>query len=267
MNSPKLVPRVALDAFPGHVTALISFVILVFDHCLTFSSEINYIWKKRKTSFSSLFLLNRYFSVLAILVYISLFLIPQECRVSAIISDREIKKGDATYPPADNTTPLIFASFVVTVLTAEAMVTLRIYAVYQNSKYVLLALSLIWIIHFVLLIWAYTGPHTLPIDGFTGLMSSVKVEGPGLVFSLTKGIIFVAPALVFDTVAGGLLTLGVYRQAGLDLDQMPLMKLVIRDGLLYFVVVFLSNIFWIIIHVYGSIIKPIPHLDFTSMEM
>lgn len=64
---------------------------------------------------------------------------------------------------------------------------------------------------------------------------------------------FVAPAIVFDTVAVGLLTLGLYyRSSGALLKHMSLMRLIIQDRLLYFAVVFVSNIAWILVHIFES---------------
>lgn len=65
-------------------------------------------------------------------------------------------------------------------------------------------------------------------------------------------MLFVIPAIVFDTIVGGLLTLGLYRRSGSYQAQMPLMTLVLRDGLLYFIVVFASNILWILVHALTS---------------
>lgn len=67
------------------------------------------------------------------------------------------------------------------------------------------------------------------------------------------GILFIAPATLFDTVAGGFLTLGLYQRSGASgtsRKHMPLMRLIIQDGLLYFAVVFVSNIAWILVHVF-----------------
>lgn len=72
-------------------------------------------------------------------------------------------------------------------------------------------------------------------------------------FSMDAGIMFVAPAVAFDTVAVGLLILGLYYQSsGASRKHMQLMRLIIQDGLLYFAVVFVSNIAWILVHIFES---------------
>jgi hypothetical protein len=55
--------------------------------------------------------------------------------------------------------------------------------------------------------------------------------------------LFVIPAVVFDTIAGGLLTLGLHRSSGVYRSKMPPVRLI------YFAVVFVTNVVWIFIHV------------------
>lgn len=61
-----------------------------------------------------------------------------------------------------------------------------------------------------------------------------------------------APAVVFDAIMGGLLTWGLYRRTASYKTKMPLATLIIQDGLLYFAVVFTSNILWLLVHALGS---------------
>lgn len=63
-------------------------------------------------------------------------------------------------------------------------------------------------------------------------------------------MLFVIPAIVFDTIVGGLLTLGLYRKSGSYRKHMPLIRLIIHDGLLYFAFVFITNIVWILVQVF-----------------
>lgn len=67
--------------------------------------------------------------------------------------------------------------------------------------------------------------------------------------SKNNGVLFVIPAVVFDAMVTGFLTLGLHRRHGSYQPQMPLTTLVIQDGLLYFAAVFASNILWILVHV------------------
>jgi hypothetical protein len=55
--------------------------------------------------------------------------------------------------------------------------------------------------------------------------------------------------LIFDTLVGGFLMLGLYRHTGLYIDKMLLVRLIIQDGILYFVVVFLTHIAWMVVQI------------------
>lgn len=65
------------------------------------------------------------------------------------------------------------------------------------------------------------------------------------------GVVFILPAIVFDITAGTLLTFGLYRRTRLYRSKMPLVKLIIQDGLLYFAVVFLTNVSWLFFNIYS----------------
>lgn len=66
------------------------------------------------------------------------------------------------------------------------------------------------------------------------------------------GVVFILPAIVFDVTAGTLLTFGLYRRSRLYLSKMPLVKLIIQDGLLYFAVMFITNVSWLFLNIYSS---------------
>lgn len=160
----------------------------------------------------------------------------------------------------------------------------RAYAVYQKNKAVLLLLSSLLALHLILLVWIFTKECTvLTLDSFCIISwlgtrdsfcvqctsclrlaaadSSVpvrrlyrhrwKIAQTSLrdICSHDSGILFVAPAIIFDTVVGSLLTFGLYRRSRKDGAQTPLTRLVIEDGLLYFAVMFASNVAWILVHV------------------
>lgn len=57
---------------------------------------------------------------------------------------------------------------------------------------------------------------------------------------------FIVPAVVLDTLVACFLTIGLYKNSKLFISKMPLVNLIIRDGVLYFCVVFASNVAWIL---------------------
>jgi hypothetical protein len=70
---------------------------------------------------------------------------------------------------------------------------------------------------------------------------------------METGIFFILPAVIFDVIVGGFLTFGLYRSSRSYITKMPLVGLIIQDGLLYFAVVFVTNMAWIVVHVLETI--------------
>jgi hypothetical protein len=69
-------------------------------------------------------------------------------------------------------------------------------------------------------------------------------------------LLFILPAVVFDAIAGVLLTYGLYQSYGPYRWKMPLVKLIIKDGVIYFAFVFISNVTWIAVY-YALCDKPV----------
>ncbi|KAF9445271.1 hypothetical protein P691DRAFT_675977, partial [Macrolepiota fuliginosa MF-IS2] len=49
------------------------FAMLIYDHCLTFSDEVERIWKRRFTFVTVLFLINRYATIVEVIVVLEAF--------------------------------------------------------------------------------------------------------------------------------------------------------------------------------------------------
>lgn len=60
-------------------------------------------------------------------------------------------------------------------------------------------------------------------------------------------MLFVLPAVVFDTIVAAFLTFGLYWKSS-HRPSISLISLIIRDGILYFVIIFLSNVAWVVVH-------------------
>ncbi|KAF9468279.1 hypothetical protein BDZ94DRAFT_1246411 [Collybia nuda] len=219
---------------------LLSFTVLLYDHLLTFANEIEYIWKRRWTPFSVLFMLNRYFAVFTMIAYL--------CAIS-----------DFNKRMLQPSLVLVVLSSV-TMLVAEAMLSLRVYAVYNNNKLILGLTLSIWIGHLVTI--------CIAIIGKEGILNPTSL-GWNTVLDISTNVrlLFVLPAVVFDAIVGILLTLGLYRSSGPYRVKMPLVRLIIRDGILYFAVVFASNVAWILINVHLANKPWLIGLQFTPMEI
>jgi hypothetical protein len=61
-------------------------------------------------------------------------------------------------------------------------------------------------------------------------------------------LLAILPPLVFDTVIAGFLTIGLHQRNTAAYRQgMPLVRLIIRDGLLFLFAIFATNIAWLLV--------------------
>ncbi|KAF9468277.1 hypothetical protein BDZ94DRAFT_1304560 [Collybia nuda] len=149
---------------------------------------------------------------------------------------------------------------IISMLVAELMLILRVSAVYHGNKPILALLIFLWVAHLATMsFFAYEASLFLSV----GNISKILFIEP------SSGVWFVIPAVVFDAAVGILLTVGLYRRSGQYRNQMPLVRLIIRDGTLYFFVVFVSNLTWVLVRFicktgHNSVIR---ESDFTSLEI
>lgn len=147
---------------------LIGVSILYYDYFLTFSDEVSHIWHRPKSGASYLFLLNRYFTLLAdIAVNVGNF-IPFETIPSCkhYVFFRQVA--------------LIIAQVIVCLILV-----LRTYALYGRSKRVLTGLLLYGLVLVAASSWAMVGQHSeasihlgchLGMDLMTGIHTAVAWE-------------------------------------------------------------------------------------------
>ncbi|KAF9460079.1 hypothetical protein BDZ94DRAFT_949884 [Collybia nuda] len=123
-----------------------------------------------------------------------------------------------------------------TIFTAEAILILRVYVVYERKKWVFVLLSLLWLAHIgascsILVV------HEVRLVDLMNMSYSLN---------LRLGLSFFLPPLIFDTVVAGFLTVGLYAKYRRLILNMSLARFIIRDGLLYFFAVLGCNIIWFI---------------------
>ncbi|KLO12087.1 hypothetical protein SCHPADRAFT_941492 [Schizopora paradoxa] len=192
-----------------------SVFLLLYDHVLTISDEIDFVWKRRITPVTCLFLLNRYY---APLVYIVLMV--------------------AEFTP---------------LLTPELILTLRVSALYSQSKFVLAYLLLLLFVQLAVGLWTLSrpgsGPLPLPpvdLDAFTGCF---YVSAPNLT-KISTGCLWIE--IAFDLSVFGL-TLARTLRAVADDEALGLVRTVFRDGILYFLVIFSTNLVWALMVIFAPV--------------
>jgi len=204
--------------------ALVSVTLLFYDYFLTFGDEVEFIWRRPKKSLTSvLYLTNRYFTPAACVI----------CMIALFSPNWTLKSCDS------------FSKFeglmtLVTVMIAEALLVLRVCTVFGNDRRVLVFQCTLWVIQlcFMSFTLAHSGPVIIPPSPITYgciLVADPKIGG--------LSIFFVVPSLVFDTSTIVLLLAGLIRRARFN-KHSPILKLLARDGILYFALVFASNTAW-----------------------
>ncbi|KAF8056638.1 hypothetical protein FPV67DRAFT_1729865 [Lyophyllum atratum] len=191
----------------GKYFQVASFVILIFDHMLTFSEEVERIWKPKVSGATVLFLINRY------------------------------------------VTPL---QFIIILDVCELIMIFRVFALYGKSIPILIFLLILWTSQIAISSvglatgsgeQAFPDPVRLSAENFLGTAVELPEGFTGCIFSGTSRIfpsLWVAP-LITNTLMFGLTlyrTRGYLMQSGFA----PTLHIFLRDGIIYFLVIFMANL-------------------------
>jgi len=208
--------------------ALVAACMLWYDHLLTFSDEITYIWQRKMSPLSGIYLANRYFAPPAFAV----------CIYGIFFSDWTTASC-ARFARFEGATTL------VTVLLAELILIFRVYAVHAQRKWTLCILIPIYVTQASLMtISLHTAsPIILPTTPTTH--ASCILGDPEKVNQLQETLFWLLPSLLWDSVVVILLVVGIYSEAR-KWKNGSMYDLILKDGFLYFAVVFFSNLTWVI---------------------
>ncbi|KAJ3871998.1 hypothetical protein F5051DRAFT_433392 [Lentinula edodes] len=217
----------------------------VYEYFLTVGDEIRYIWKAPKDNIVfCLFVLNR---------YLVLIIITVTC--VAFFSSYWTEEMCLRYGYAEQLETLVMCTI------AEMLVLLRVYALSGNNRTVIICAIPLIISQWGLLFYVCSqsangtanltlllGPSdvtTLPdIDAFRLCISVPPLD------VVPYGQAYLCLLIVYD----GLAVLAIlYIVAGQsdNLHLMPILKLIQRDGLLYFAVMFTSHFVWLMLTLYA----------------
>ncbi|KAF8815776.1 hypothetical protein BYT27DRAFT_6655343 [Phlegmacium glaucopus] len=192
------------------------FVMLIYDHMLTFSDEVERIWKQKITGASILFLMNRYLTPLQFIIVIDAFQDPEW-----------------TKKACDRFVVFEGAQTISMVGICELIMILRVYALYGRSKLVAIPLLLLLAAQIVLSSLGVNTGFAVPLP-------------PGVVGCILTGtssllaLIWVTP-LVTDSLIF-FLTLWKTGQYIKKSGRSPTLDIFLRDGAMYFCVIFASNL-------------------------
>ncbi|KAL0958504.1 hypothetical protein HGRIS_000646 [Hohenbuehelia grisea] len=231
MDVDSKAPPLALVAehlMAAKMFSLASCVMLFYDIVLTFGDEVEYIWKKKFTPVTLLWFMNRYLSPLGYVVIIVSFHDPwPESRCHRYV----------LYPEALK----LFTSLAIGIIFI-----LRLYAIYARNRIIIVCASLLLAGELAVKTWAFTDGTNLPLPHPLVGCILVGKSAPGARFVYTWIV-----ELLFDTtIFVGTLsrTIYLYQQTRYSRGS-TLVELIMRDGIIYFAVIFVANLVTVLIFI------------------
>ncbi|KAF8208534.1 hypothetical protein K438DRAFT_2012566 [Mycena galopus ATCC 62051] len=224
------------DTIRTNFVGFASFTILVWDHIITFSDEVELIWKPKKGPLIYLFIFNRYFTPLGFVINLFAYLSPTwtvERFVTSVLA------------------PYQYLTLSIAVEVVGAMMLLRINALYPRQKWISALLGSMLIIETGINAWLISRGEPVLHNrgsGVHGTISFALVDWPLTTISPACSMVF-DPAishaasasawypLLYDSIVFALTvncTLPSIRkkQAGY------IIKRLLEDGVLYYSVIF-----------------------------
>ncbi|GAA5949312.1 hypothetical protein JCM3765_003367 [Sporobolomyces pararoseus] len=231
MSIPPPIPPAlvqARDEFNTAQTLFLTFTaILIWDSLASFPKEYEAMWKKKQawSLMRVLFFVNRYGAVVA-LIFACVYTfgpIPVDvCRKSYW-------------------TLLLTGDFVFVV--CDAILLVRVYAVYDRSRSVLVVLFTLWLAEIGILAWGALEPGPLilapdvaEIVGYRGCAASVPPER-----AVKAAFLGWAPSLIMNIIVL-LMILWKSVSVRIRVGTIPLLQQIQNDGILYFFVVVSINV-------------------------
>ncbi|KAJ7070099.1 hypothetical protein C8F01DRAFT_1115259 [Mycena amicta] len=194
-----------------------SFTILVWDHVITFSDEVEYIWKGKKGPIIYLFLLNRYFTPLGFIINLYAYLSPswtfERCR-------RFIRYEGCTV--------------AIAVEVVGLMMLLRISALYPTRKWITVFLAVLLVVETAINVWLISRGEPVLHNAASGVHACSMIFDPAISAAASASAWY---PLLYDSIVFALTvnrTLPAIRkkEAGFILRKL------LEDGLLYYSVIF-----------------------------
>ncbi|KAF7357623.1 hypothetical protein MSAN_01358700 [Mycena sanguinolenta] len=215
------------DTIRTNFVGFASFTILVWDHIITFSDEVEYIWKgKKKGPIIYLFIFNRYFTPLGFII--NLFAVRNFGHHSTSVS-RDIK-----YPRCTHFVRYEGCTVAIAVEVVGAMMLLRIDALYPRQRWISALLGLMLIVETGVNAWLISRGEPVLHNRGSGVHACSMIFDPAISHAASASAWY---PLLYDSIVFALTvnrTLPSIRkkQAGF------IVKRLLEDGLLYYSVIF-----------------------------
>jgi len=217
------IEQTASHLLAGKYFQLAAFIMLVYDHLLTFDQEVERIWKQRLSAASVLFLVNRYVTIMEFIVVLEAFHNPrwkgEVCRKSVLFE-------------ASGTIALV--------AVGELIMILRVFAIYGRNIRLLVVLMGLWLAQVIVSGAGLRKGFPVPLPP---VLTGCILTGDGPLPSL-----WIAP-LVTDSI---IFFLTLYRAKRYATNRRflasPTIMILVRDGTVYFFLIFLANLANVIVY-------------------
>ncbi|KAI0657346.1 hypothetical protein C8Q70DRAFT_1055873 [Cubamyces menziesii] len=192
-----------------------SFTALVWDHIITFADEVEYIWKRKKGPLIYLFFLNRYLTPLGFIINLFAYFSPVWTPSMYVLVCEHFVRYEGSMT-------------VIGINTTALMMLLRIYAMYERKKAVVVFVAVIFCVELGVNAWLLT--HGVAVRHQAGITACTMIFDPNKV----KGPIASASAwlpLLYDTVVLAFTLKRTYR--GLKNPTAGrIMRVLMKEGLI-----------------------------------
>ncbi|KAF8602694.1 hypothetical protein BDV93DRAFT_523799 [Ceratobasidium sp. AG-I] len=220
-STSAIVATLARHIFISRCVTVAGFALLIYDHALTFHAEVNFVWPAKRSAVKTLFLLNRYM----VPVFLAL--------------DAAHLTGFAPWLGDKFCQGWILADIIMELLTlfaATFMIGMRVYILWDNRRTIFLLVSVAWVIHVaaniaLVIVDMLKNTRTYALEPVFWLCTG-SVEDTWAVW---------IPVMFYHCFIMVLLTIkSLYTPRNLTTRIHDVM---IRDGFIYFFVVFLALLF------------------------
>ncbi|CDO77540.1 hypothetical protein BN946_scf184912.g39 [Trametes cinnabarina] len=248
--STEQLPPAQLATAAEHLTAakmfsLASCVMLFYDIAITFGDEVEKIWKQRFTGATVLWFLNRYLSPLGYIVIIVSFNDPSWSKAAC--------QRYVLYPE------------VLKIFTATAVgliFILRLYSIYSKRNIILYGFGGLLIAELAVKIWAFTDGVMLQLPpGFVGcILTGRSSPGDRIIYTWVAELVFDS-AVFFATLYR---TITLYRRTLIG-EALSLITVIMRDGIMYFAAIFVSNLVTVLIFIFAPPDLKVINASFSTL--
>ncbi|KAF8124550.1 hypothetical protein EV363DRAFT_1540282 [Boletus edulis] len=210
----------------NNYASLMVVTAVVYDYCLTISKEVAYIWTRPWTRVSTLFLLIRYVGCISAITFV---------------------QGSVKVRPSSPISlyVLYIWTYAIFLIAADMAMILRVYAMYNRSKFILGILLLIYIPEVVIVIVGF-GIYSDPNHTMVSVYHILDITGCGIVVSTRKwGITIAIIQFVRDS-------LKMY-QATRKWQMNRYISLLTRDGLFYYLAILFNSAIYLLYNSLSSI--------------